>query len=93
MKSAKDRNFPWGSLRSRYRFLPRSAWAELNRLKREEGFSDLLGDPGPGSLALLRCVRHPSNGTIDCIVVDDCGQVLRFSDTITPLTPLPSKVA
>jgi hypothetical protein len=80
-----------GSLRKSYRFLPHSAWAELNRLKREESFSDLPRNPGPGGPALLRFVKDSVTGSMthDIIVVTGEGQVLRITETTAALPPLP----
>jgi hypothetical protein len=80
-----------GSLRVKYRFLPRSAWAKLNRLKRQESFADLPGDPGPGGPALLRFVEDSVTGSmaLDCIIVTGDGQVLRFAETMEAPPPLP----
>jgi len=79
-----------GSLRDEYPFLPKAAWAELNRLKRDELFSDMPFDTGPGGLVLGRFLSNPSESTteLDLIVVDDAGKVLRFTETL-PALPAP----
>jgi hypothetical protein len=80
-----------GSLRSRYRHLPRSAWAALNRLKRAEHFSDYPSDPRPGEPALVRYVEGLDTGRTICdvIIVTDDGQVLRFTEALAPLERVP----
>jgi len=84
-----------GSLREAYRHLPRSVWSELNRLKREERFSDMPHDATPGDLVLRRYVESPTEGRvdIDLIVVDESGEILRMTQTLPQLVPVPRLAA
>jgi hypothetical protein len=77
--------------RVRYPHLPRRAWPELHRLKREGSFSDLPCEPRPNSPALMRSVRDERSGRtiLSIVIVGSDGRVHRFSETITPLKPLP----
>ena len=79
-----------GSLRIAYHRLPRSVWPELNRLKREECFSDLPHDPTPGDLVLRRYLEDPVTKAIEfeAVVVVESGRVLRFTETRPPLVPV-----
>jgi hypothetical protein len=69
----------------------------LNRLKGDEGFSDMPCDPGPGGLALCRYLADPAAaaGTtnVDLIVVTGAGEVLRFAENIPLVEPMPRKAA
>lgn len=72
------------SLRKTYRFIPRSAWAELDRLKREEGFCDLATQPVPGEPALFRFMENRTTREVesDLIIIARDGRVLRYRNTL-----------
>ena len=93
--NAKNLLLHVGSLRSRYPFLPRSIWGQLNQLKRTELFSDFPRDCGPGSPVLRRYVKDPANSVVHCeiVLVDEHGRLVRVAETLPPLAVLPCSTA